>query len=430
MKINIKIIQYGSIISFVSFLFALLLGVYKDSTQLIGYFTISTYQNAAFSVFGSCFFAVITAFVAYENEKLKYIENTEKFLINVLLNCRMMFAHIHEANGILEQQILSKENKKAITLISTFETRFEAELNNLRLLELPFFSQKSVFGLYNILVTQDYDLLKEVIFEIKKIKILCTDWEIHNNEQTIVQACKKCSDLHEAKKRDLETELKEKIVRISWKVNHINEQCTLAIILIYYLTKRKDKLEKVLDIINKQAEGYCQSYKVSPPNLDNRLISDHLLKLIHLLAEIESLLTNSNHPVLIKLVFDRYAFLVALSEKYNELRCFRYEVDILFAHDEKMKFYLIKLIESMALYLEEFKSVIDNPVRNFTSLEQFLTQNNITFLNYSQAENAEKLNQFLIEHCNCSYLFNLCQKLLEIINNDDFRSRLNLYKQD
>lgn len=430
MKNNIRIIQVGFVISVVSFLIAVFLGLSDNPNKLIGYFTLSTYQSAAFSIFGSCFFAVLVAYVVYENERLKYIENTEKFLFNVCLYCKMLFVHIHKANGILEQQILSKENKSIILLISNFETSFINEMNKIGSLELAVFSTKSIFILYNELVKQNYNILQNIIFEIREIKLLCDEWEILENEQVIVQNYKRNSKIINAKKNDLEKELQYKIVQLSWQVNHIIEQCGLAIPLIYYLTKKEDKLKEVIKILNEQSENYSQPYKTKQPELDNKLLSEQLLKLIHLLAEIEELLTNSNHPALLQLVFNRYSYFVALSEKYNELKCFSYEIDILFSHDEKMMFHLRKLSENMALLIEEFKTISNNLSVNFVNLEQFLSKNEITILNYSKADNINKLNNFLVEHCNCSNLYELSQKILEIINNEDFKSRLNLYKQD
>lgn len=430
MKNNIRIIQVGVVISIVSLLVALFLGVSDTPSNLVGPFTISTYQSATFSIFGSCFFAVIVAYVVYENERLKYIELTEKFLFNVCLNCKMLFVHIHEANGILEQQILSKQNKGIISLITTFETSFTKELDKIISLELYVFLQKDLFSLYSELIKQNYNLLQDVVFELRKIKILCDEWEIFENKQSMVQIYKRNSKILNAKKNDLENELKYKIIQLSWQVNHIIEQCGLAIPLIYYLTKKKDKLEKVIKILNEQSESYSQSYKTKQPELDTKLLSEHLLKLIHLLAEIEELLTNSNHPALLQVVFDRYSYLVALSKKYNELKCFCYEIDILFSHDEKMKFYLRKIDENMALFIEEFKTINSNLSVNFVNLEQFLSQNEITILNYGQPNNINKLNNFLVDHCNCSNLYDLCKKLIEIITNEDFKSRLNLYKQD
>lgn len=183
MKNNIRIIQVGVVISVVSFLIAVFLGLNDNPNKLIGYFILSTYQSAAFSIFGSCFFAVLVAYVVYENERLKYIENTEKFLFNVCLYCKMLFFfHIHKANGILEQQILSKENKSTISLISTFETSFINEMNKIVSLELYVFLHKNLFSLYSELIKQNYNLLQEVIFEIRKIKILCDEWKIRDNE--------------------------------------------------------------------------------------------------------------------------------------------------------------------------------------------------------------------------------------------------------
>lgn len=430
MKNNVRIIQVGVVISVVSFLIAVFLGLNDNPNKLIGYFTLSTYQSAAFSIFGSCFFAVLVAYVVYENERLKYIENTEKFLFNVCLYCKMLFFHMHKANGILEQQILSKENKSTISLISTFETSFINEMNKIVSLELYVFLHKNLFSLYSELIKQNYNLLQEFIFEIRKIKILCDEWKIRDNEQVIVQTHKRNSKILNVKKNDLEKDLQYKIVQFSWQVNHIIEQCGLAISLIYYLTKKEDKLKEVIKILNEQSENYSQSYKTKQPELDNKLLSEHLLKLIHLLAEIEALLTNSNHPALLQLVFNRYSYLVALSKKYNELKCFCYEIDILFSHDEKMKFHLRRLSENMALFIEEFKTICGNLSVNFVNLEQFLSKNEITILNYSKNDNINKLNNFLVEHCNCSNLYDLSQKVLEIINNEDFKSRLNLYKQD
>ena len=122
MKVSIKTIKITSVISALSLVIALLMGAeyFKDASQIY-LFGISwvTLQNTAFGIFGSAALAAVSAGIIYGVDKEAYLNKSEQYLIHVCTKSKTAFVQLTEANKILENGILSKNEKATFTGVST-----------------------------------------------------------------------------------------------------------------------------------------------------------------------------------------------------------------------------------------------------------------------------------------------------------------------
>lgn len=130
MKVSIKTIKITSVISAISLVIALLMGAeyFKDTSQIY-LFGISwvTLQNTAFGIFGSAALAAVSAGIIYGVDKEAYLNKSEQYLIHVYTKSKTAFVQLSEANKILENGILSKNEKATFTGVSTIVSFIETQ---------------------------------------------------------------------------------------------------------------------------------------------------------------------------------------------------------------------------------------------------------------------------------------------------------------
>lgn len=130
MKVSIKTIKITSVISALSLVIALLMGAeyFKDASQIY-LFGISwvTLQNTAFGIFGSAALAAVSAGIIYGVDKEAYLNKSEQYLIHVCTKSKTAFVQLTEANKILENGILSKNEKATFTGVSTIVSFIETQ---------------------------------------------------------------------------------------------------------------------------------------------------------------------------------------------------------------------------------------------------------------------------------------------------------------
>ena len=130
MKVSIKTIKITSVISALSLVIALLMGAeyFKDASQIY-LFGISwvTLQNTAFGIFGSAALAAVSAGIIYGVDKEAYLNKSEQYLIHVCTKSKTAFVQLTEANKLLENGILSKNEKATFTGVSTIVSFIETQ---------------------------------------------------------------------------------------------------------------------------------------------------------------------------------------------------------------------------------------------------------------------------------------------------------------
>lgn len=90
----------------------------------------ATLQNTAFDIFGSAALAAVSAGIIYGVDKEAYLNKSEQYLIQVCTKFKTAFVQLSEANKILENGILSKNEKATFpgvsTIVSFIETQQQA----------------------------------------------------------------------------------------------------------------------------------------------------------------------------------------------------------------------------------------------------------------------------------------------------------------
>lgn len=149
MKVSIKTIKITSVISALSLVIALLMGAeyFKDASQIY-LFGISwvTLQNTAFGIFGSAALAAVSAGIIYGVDKEAYLNKSEQYLIHVCTKSKTAFVQLTEANKILENGILSKNEKATFTGVSTIVSFIETQQEAIQPASMQFLFKRSQGG--------------------------------------------------------------------------------------------------------------------------------------------------------------------------------------------------------------------------------------------------------------------------------------------
>lgn len=122
MNASIKTIKITSIIFIISLIIVLFMGseyVGDTSEKYILGCTWATWQNITYGIFGSSALAALSAGIIYVVDKEIYLNKTKQYLKDVCEKSKIAFVQINEASKVLENKILSQNEKSTFTGIST-----------------------------------------------------------------------------------------------------------------------------------------------------------------------------------------------------------------------------------------------------------------------------------------------------------------------
>lgn len=273
MKVSIKTIKITSVISALSLVIALLMGAeyFKDASQIY-LFGISwvTLQNTAFGIFGSAALAAVSAGIIYGVDKEAYLNKSEQYLIHVCTKSKTAFVQLTEANKILENGILSKNEKATFTGVSTIVSFIETQQEAIQPASMQFLFKRSQVASYNALLCRCHEVTQGLIQLSNKLQVKYGHWEINDAVKNAAQSSTGLdSPLLDEAKSCSEEDLRLTINQISWQLNNVIQYTTLAIHQLFYLQKKEDKLQSTFQLMDDQAQYYQKLYAS-----DKKLIFD------------------------------------------------------------------------------------------------------------------------------------------------------------
>lgn len=183
MKVSITTIKITSIFSLIALVIALLMGseYFKDNSEIyvfgISWFTL---QNTAFGIFGSAALAAVSAGIIYGVDKEAYLKKTEQYLIDVCIKSKTAFVQISEASGILENQILSRNEKITFTGISTIVSLLKDQQKIIQPAAMDFLCKHSQVVSYNALLCRCHESVEILIQQCSELKLKYEQWEIND----------------------------------------------------------------------------------------------------------------------------------------------------------------------------------------------------------------------------------------------------------
>lgn len=191
MKVSIKTIKITSVISALSLVIALLMGAeyFKDASQIY-LFGISwvTLQNTAFGIFGSAALAAVSAGIIYGVDKEAYLNKSEQYLIHVCTKSKTAFVQLTEANKILENGILSKNEKATFTGVSTIVSFIETQQEAIQPASMQFLFKRSQVASYNALLCRCHEVTQGLIQLSNKLQVKYGHWEINDAVKNAAQS--------------------------------------------------------------------------------------------------------------------------------------------------------------------------------------------------------------------------------------------------
>ena len=233
MKVSIKTIKITSIISVISLVAALLMGseYFKDTSQiyLLG-ISWATLQNTAFGIFGSAALAAVSAGIIYGVDKEAYLNKSEQYLIHVCTKSKTAFVQLNEANKILENGILSKNEKATFTGVSTIVSFIETQQQAIQPASMQFLFKHSQVASYNALLCKCHEVAQGLIQLSNKLQVKYGHWEINDAVKNAAQSSTGLdSPLLDEARSCSEEDLRLTINQISWQLNNVIQYTTLAI---------------------------------------------------------------------------------------------------------------------------------------------------------------------------------------------------------
>lgn len=433
MKVSINTIKITSIISIISFLIALIMGseYFKDNSDVY-LFGIAwlTLQNTAFGIFGSAALASVSAGVIYGVDKEAYLKKTEQYLIDVCIKAKTAFVQISEASRILENKILSQNEKATFTGINTIISFIEAQQQTIQPMSMRFLYKYGQVASYNALLCRCYESVQALIQLDKKLKVKYGQWEIND---TIKKATQSSIDLNSSLLDEAsscaEEDLRLAINQMSWQLFNVIQYTTLAIHQFCFLQKKEDMFQSISQMTDDQAQYYQQTLEVQAPKVDEKTISEHQIKIVQQIATIEDMLCDSHNPAINMLSKDPFAYVNDLGELLKNMRICRYEAQVLYASDKKLIFDINTIVENLSMLLEQFYTIIGKMESLRPELIAYLQENgidinkNIVYLFDPQLIKLTEM--FLNEKTPYGKVQLLKNKILEIIHSDEFKERLN-----
>lgn len=340
MKVSIKTIKITSVISAITLVIALLMGAeyFKDTLYIFG-ISWATLQNTAFGIFGSAALAAVSAGIIYGVDKEAYLNKSEQYLIQVCTKSKTAFVQLNEANKILENGILSKNEKATFTGVSTIISFIETQQQAIRPASTQFLFKYSQVTSYNALLCRCHEVAQGLIQLSNKLQVKYGQWEINDAMKNAAQSSTGLdSPLLEEARSCSEENLRLAINQISLQLNNVIQYTTLAIQQLFYLQKKEDKLQSVFQMIDDQAQYYQKTLEVQAPTVDKKTIAAHQIKIVQQISTIEGILCDSHSPAVTMMSQNPYAYVNALTDVLKNMRACRYEASVLYASDKKLIF--------------------------------------------------------------------------------------------
>lgn len=431
MKISIKTIKITSIISVISLVIALFMGseYFKDNSGIyvlgISWMTL---QNTAFGIFGSAALAAVSAGVIYGVDKEAYLKKTEQYLVDVCIKSKTAFVQLSEASRILENRILSKNEKNTFTGISTIVSFIEAQQQTIQPTAMNFLLKHSQVVSYNALLCRCHESVQILIQQNNKLKVKYGQWEINDTVQKAAQSSSGLnSSLLDEASICSEEDLRLTINQMSWQLSNVIQYTTLAIHQLYYLQKREDKLQSLYQMTDDQAQYYQKTLEVEAPKVDQKTIAEHQITIVQQISNIEGVLCDSRNYAISMLSRDPYSYVNALQELLKNMRVCRYEAHVLYSSDKKLIYDIDMIVENLGMLLEQIHTTVIIFVNLRTEWSDYLQQNGIEVnTNYLVDPRIIKLTEtFLKDKTPYTKAQLLADKILEIIHSNEFKERLN-----
>lgn len=429
MKVSIKTIKITSVISVISLVIALLMGAeyFKDTLYIFG-ISWATLQNTAFGIFGSAALAAVSAGIIYGVDKEAYLNKSEQYLIQVCTKSKTAFVQLNEANKILENGILSKNEKATFTGVSTIISFIETQQQAIQPASTQFLFKYSQVASYNALLCRCHQVAQGLIQLSNKLQVKYGQWEINDAMKNAAQSSTGLdSPLLEEARSCSEENLRLAINQISLQLNNVIQYTTLAIQQLFYLQKKEDKLQSVFQMIDDQAQYYQKTLEVQAPTVDKKTIAEHHIKIVQQISTIEGILCDSNSPAVTMMSQNPYAYVNALTDVLKNMRACRYEASVLYASDKKLIFDINTIVDNLSMLIEQSHTTITLAISLRPEWIDYLQRNEID-LNSAylfDPKLIELTEAFLKEKTPYGKTQLLADEILKIIRSDEFKNRLN-----
>lgn len=431
MKVTIRTIKITSVISAISLVIALLMGseYFKDTSEiyLLGISWL-TLQNTAFGIFGSAALAAVSAGVIYGVDKEAYLNKTEQYLIDVCIKSKTAFVQLNEANKVLENKILSNNEKATFTGVSTIVSFIETQQQTIQPTAMCFLFKHSQVASYNALLCRCYECVQVLIQQSNKVKVKYGQWEINDTVKKAAQSSAGVdSPLLDEARSCSEEDLRLAINQVSWQLGNVIQHTTLAIHQLYYLQKKEDKLQSIFQMMDDQAQYYQKTLEVQVPTVDEKIIAEHQIKVVQQISTIEGILSDSHNPAISMLSQNPYAYVNALAEVLKNMRACRYEASVLYASDKKLIFDINTIVEDLGMLIEQIHTTITLVTSLRPELINYLQRNgmNVNSIYLFDPKLIELTEAFLKEKTPYGKTQLLADEILKIIRSDEFKERLN-----
>ena len=429
MKVSIKTIKITSVISAITLVIALLMGAeyFKDTLYIFG-ISWATLQNTAFGIFGSAALAAVSAGIIYGVDKEAYLNKSEQYLFQVCTKSKTAFVQLNEANKILENGILSKNEKATFTGVSTIISFIETQQQAIRPASTQFLFKYSQVTSYNALLCRCHEVAQGLIQLSNKLQVKYGQWEINDAMKNAAQSSTGLdSPLLEEARSCSEENLRLAINQISLQLNNVIQYTTLAIQQLFYLQKKEDKLQSVFQMIDDQAQYYQKTLEVQAPTVDKKTIAAHQIKIVQQISTIEGILCDSHSPAVTMMSQNPYAYVNALTDVLKNMRACRYEASVLYASDKKLIFDINTIVDNLSMLIEQSHTTITLAISLRPEWIDYLQRNEID-LNSAylfDPKLIELTEAFLKEKTPYGKTQLLADEILKIIRSDEFKNRLN-----
>lgn len=431
MKVSIKTIKITSIISAISLVVVLLMGseYFKDTSQIY-LFGISwiTLQNTAFGIFGSAALAAVSAGIIYSVDKEAYLNKSEQYLIHVCTKSKTAFVQLNEANKILENGILSKNEKATFTGVSTIVSFIETQQQAIQPASMQFLFKHSQVASYNALLCKCHEIAQGLIQLSNKLQVKYGEWEINDAVKNAARSSAGLdSPLLDEARSCSEEDLRLAINQISWQLNNVIQYTTLAINQLFYLQKKEDKLQSIFQMIDNQAQYYQKTLEVQAPTVDEKTIAEHQIKIVQQISTVEGILCDSHSLAITMMSQNPYAYVSALTDVLKNMRACRYEASVLYASDKKLIFDINTIVDDLGMLVEQIHTTIALATSLRPDLIDYLQRNgmDVNSAYPFDPKLIELAEAFLKEKTPYGKTQLLADEILKIIRSDEFKKRLN-----
>ena len=429
MKVSIKTIKITSVISAITLVIALLMGAeyFKDTLYIFG-ISWATLQNTAFGIFGSAALAAVSAGIIYGVDKEAYLNKSEQYLIQVCTKSKTAFVQLNEANKILENGILSKNEKATFTGVSTIVSFIETQQQAIQPASMQFLFKHSQVASYNALLCKCHEIAQGLIQLSNKLQVKYEEWEINDAVKNAARSSAGLdSPLLDEARSCSEEDLRLAINQTSWQLNNVIQYTTLAINQLFYLQKKEDELQSIFQMIDNQAQYYQKTLEVQAPTVDEKTIAEHQIKIVQQISTIEGILCDSHSLAITMMSQNPYAYVNALTDVLKNMRACRYEASVLYASDKKLIFDINTIVDNLSMLIEQSHTTITLAISLRPEWIDYLQRNEID-LNSAylfDPKLIELTEAFLKEKTPYGKTQLLADEILKIIRSDEFKNRLN-----